>query len=194
MAVFRLGDISTIQTGLILARKRSGSNCGHIYKQLTLKSLGDNTIDPEAVTFFYTEELLQNEYLTRAGTIVMKLSAPFHPTIITQETEGYLIPSQMVSIKPKKSALVEYLRFYLSQDFVAEHLLAHYVCIAQKSITVELLSNLEIRLPSLKNQQRMCEYYQNYRHLCRLREKLEIEEKTMMQYVFSVLSKGKELP
>jgi restriction endonuclease S subunit len=122
----------------------------------------------------------------------MKLSSPFNPVVITKETEGYLIPSQMVCIKPAEAILAEYLALYLSQDFVSERLLANYFWIAQKAITVDSLSKLKIKVPSLKNQQIICNYYQNYHHLCCLRKELDKEEQALMKYVFSELSRDKE--
>jgi restriction endonuclease S subunit len=192
MAILCLKDVSDTQIGLILKRKKAEGASPYVYRQLTLRSLETDRINYDALSLFYSKEPLQNEFLTKAGTIVMKLFAPFNPAVITKETEGYLIPSQMVVIKPDKRILPEYLRFYLAQDFVSEHLLAKYFWIAQKAITVEALSNLEVRIPSLKNQQLICDYYQNYRHLCRLRVELEKEEKSMMKYIFSVLSNEKE--
>ena len=192
MAIFRLGDISKIQMGLILDRKKADDGSLYAYKQLTLRSLESDSINPEATVSFYSLKSLKKDYLTRAGTIVMKLSAPFNPVVITEEAEGYLFPSQMVSITPEKSVLPEYLSLYLSQDFVAERLLADYFWIAQRAMTVNSLSNLEIRVPSLKNQHTICDYYQNYRHLRQLRMEQDKEEQTIMKYIFSMLSKDKE--
>jgi len=207
MALLRLGDITTIQLGLILARKKANGNslrtcteapCAegsslHIYKRLTLRAMESGGINPEAIEPFYSDETLQDEYLTKAGTIVMKLFFPFNPIVITKETEGYLFPSQMVSIKPIKPILLEYLCFYLSQDIIAEQLLTNYFWIAQRAVTVDSLLNLKIKIPSIKKQQVICNYYQNYHYLNRLRKELEKEEKIMMKYIFSMLSKEKEL-
>jgi restriction endonuclease S subunit len=184
-----LKDIATVQLGLILDRKKADNGSSNLYNRLTLRAMESDGINPEAIEPFYSTEALQGEYLTRAGTIVMKLYAPFNPIAITKETEGYLFPSQMVSISPVKSILPEYLCLYLSQDFVAERLLANYLGIAQRAITVDSLLNLKVRIPSLKDQQIMCDYNRNYRHLCRLRKELEKEEETMMKHIFSVLSK-----
>ena len=191
MAIARLEDIATVQLGLILDRKKAKNDSSHIYKRLTLRTVESDGINPEAIEPFYSTKPLQEDYLTRAGTILMKLYAPFNPTVITEETEGYLFPSQMVSIRPVKSVLPEYLCLYLSQDFVAERLLANYFGIAQRAITVDSLLNLKVQIPSLKDQQIICDYNRNYRHLCRLRKELEEEEETMMKYIFSVLSKDK---
>jgi hypothetical protein len=188
MAIVRLGDITVIQLGLILERKKADDVSLHVYKRLTLRAMESDGINPEAIEAFYSAVPLQAEYLTKAGTIVMKLFAPFNPIVITEETEGYLFPSQMVCIRPIKSILPEYLCLYLSQDFVAERLLGNYFWIAQRAITVDSLLNLKVRIPSLKNQQIICDYNRNYHCLCRLRKELDKEEQTMMKYIFSILS------
>ena len=193
MAVFRLGDITSIQLGLILARKKADGNSPHVYKRLTLRAVENGGINTEATELFYSTEPLQDEYLTKTGTVIMKLFAPFNPVVITKETEDYLFPSQMVSIKPLVPILPEYLCLYLSQGFVAECLLANYSLIAQKAVTVDSLSNLEVKVPSLKNQEKICEYYRNYNHLCRLRKELEKEEQIMAKHIFSTLSQDKEV-
>jgi len=191
MAIVSLRDIATVQLGLILERKKAKNDSSYIYKRLTLRAMESDGINREAIELFYSTEPLQGEYLTMAGTIVMKLFSPFNPIVITRETKGYLFPSQMVSISPVKSVLPEYLCLYLSQDFVAERLLANYFGIAQRAITVDSLSNLKVQIPSLKNQHIICDYNQNYRRLCRFRKELEKEEEIMMKYIFSVLSKDK---
>ena len=192
MALICLRDIATVQLGLILARKKADSNSSHVYKRLTLRSMENNGINMEATESFYSSEFLQNEYLTMTGTIVMKLFSPFNPVVISKETEGLLFPSQMVSIRPMKTVLPEYLCLYLSQEFVSECLLANYFWIAQKAITVDSLANLKIRIPSLKNQQIICDCYQNHCQLRKLRENLVKEEQTMMRYILSKLSKEEE--
>jgi restriction endonuclease S subunit len=191
MADRTLEDIVKVQLGLILDRKKADTGTPYIYRRLTLRAMESDGINPEATEHFYSKVPLQEEYLTSAGTIVMKLFSPLNPVVITRETEGYLFPSQMVSITPVKSVLPEYLCLYLTQDFVAKRLLANYFLIAQRAITVDSLLNLKVRIPSLKNQRLICDYNLNYRRLCRLRKELEKEEEAMMKYIFSVLSMDK---
>ncbi len=193
MALFYLRDIATVQLGLIMSRKKASGDSSYIYKRLTLRAMENGNINLEATEPFYSAEALQDEYLTKAGNIVMKLFSPFNPIVITKKTEGYLFPSQMVSIRPNKHILSEYLCLYLTQDFVAERLLTNYFLIAQRAVTVDSLLNLEVRLPSLKNQHLICDYNQNYHQLCSLRKELVKEEQTMMKYIFSVLSRDKKL-
>jgi len=193
MAIFRLKDISAVQMGLILERKKADNDSLHIYKRLTLRAMESDGVNPEAIEPFYSIEPLQEEFLTKTGNIVMKLFSPFNPTVITKETEGYLFPSQMVSIRPTKPILPEYLCLYLSQDFVAKYLLVNYFWIAQRAITIDSLLNLEVKVPSQKNQQIICDYHHHYHNLCQLRKALKKEEQAMMKHIFSLLSSEKEI-
>jgi hypothetical protein len=119
-----------------MERKKADIDSLYVYKRLTLQSLENDKINFEAITPFHSIEPLHSEYLTRIGSVLMKLYSPLNPVVITKETEGYLIPSQIVSIQPVKPVMPEYLCLYLSQDFVVERLLANYVGIAQRAITV----------------------------------------------------------
>jgi hypothetical protein len=49
-----------------------------------------------------------------------------------------------------------------------------------------------MEIPSKENQKRICEYYRNYSNLCCLREELDREERKMLSYIFSTLSKDRE--
>jgi len=184
-----LKDIASTQLGLILERKKAENDSIYVYNRLTLRAVENDGINPNAIEPFYSKEPVLHEYLTQSGTIIMKLFFPFNPVVITRETEGYLFPSQIISIKPNKHIIPEYLCFYLSQESVAKRLLENYFWIAQRAITVDSLSNLKIKVPSLEKQRLICEYNQNYKYLCRLRKELERNEQDKMKYIFSELNK-----
>jgi len=184
-----LKNIATTQLGLILERKKAENESAYIYNRLTLRAVEYNGINPCAIELFNSKEPVLHEYLTQSGTIIMKLFFPFNPVVITKETEGYLFPSQIISIKPNKHIIPEYLCFYLSQESIAKRLLENYFWIAQRAITVDSLLNLKIKVPSLEKQQLICDYNHNYKYLCRLRRDLERKEQDMMKYIFSELNK-----
>ena len=191
MAVY-LKEISDTQLGLIMDRKKAECKSKYVYNRLTLRAVESSGINPDAVETFYSKEPLPQEYFTQSGTVLMKLFSPFNPVVITRETEGYLFPSQMVSIRLKERVLPEYICLYLSQDSVSKRFLENYSGIAQRAITVDSLLNLKVKVPSLEKQQLICEYSQNYKLLCRLRRDLEKNEQVMMKHIFSELSKEKD--
>jgi hypothetical protein len=187
-----LGEIADIQIGLLLSRKEAGDSPLYSYRRLLPKCLRpDGTINRDETEPYGSLVPLAQPVLTRAGTIVMKLSWPFNPALVTTETENLVIPSQMAVIRPRGSVMPEYIRLYLAQERIAGRLLANYALIAQRGVTIQTLSNLSMEIPSRENQRRICGYYRNYNNLHSLREELDREERKMMQYIFSTLSRDR---
>jgi hypothetical protein len=158
------------------------------------KSLkADGAINPDETETYESLTALDQSVLTRAGTIVMKLFYPFNPTLVTAEAENLVVPSQMAVIRPRGNIEPEYIRIYLSQESVAKRLLSNYALIAQKGVSIQTLSSLNMEIPSRKNQKRICDYYGNCAKLRVLRTELENQERKMTAYIFSTLSKDREI-
>jgi hypothetical protein len=189
-----LGKIADIQIGLLLSRKQADTSSPYPYRRLLPKCLrSDGTINCDETEVYGSLVPLSPPVLTRVGTIVMKLSYPFNPALVTMETENLVVPSQMAVIRPRGSVMPEYIRLYLSQERIVWRLLSNYALIAQRGVTIQTLSNLPMEIPSMKNQERICEYYNNYNNLHSLREALEREERKMLSHIFSTLSKDREV-
>jgi hypothetical protein len=190
-----LGEMADIQIGILLSRKEADDDASpYSYRRLLPRSLHpDGTIGLDETEPYNSLVPLNQSVLTSAGTIVMKLFYPFNPALVTVETENLLVPSQMAVIKLRAAVMPEYVRIYLSQERIAGRLLSNYALIAQKGVTIQTLSNLRMEIPSRKNQRRICEYYSGYNNLRCLREQLDREERKMMRYIFSTLSKDKEV-
>jgi restriction endonuclease S subunit len=190
-----LGEIADIQIGLLLSRKRAGDGSSpYSYRRLLPKSLRPGgTISLDETEPYHSLVPLDQSVLTRAGTIVMKLSYPFNPVLVSVETENLLVPSQMAVIRLRAAVIPEYIRIYLSRERIAGRLLSNYALIAQKGVTIQTLSNLTMEIPSRKNQRRICEYYSGYNNLRCLREELDWEERKMLTCIFAALSKDKEV-
>ncbi|GHV11452.1 hypothetical protein FACS189491_02710 [Spirochaetia bacterium] len=193
MPVYKLGDIAKIQTGLVLARRQASHASKYTYQRLLLRALRENgTINLRETESYVSSGPLDKSVLTQAGTIVIKLSAPLNPVLITEQNEGMVIPSQMAAIEIQDGILPEYIRVYLSRKSVADQLLANYVVIAQRGITINSLMNLGIEVPSLKNQRLICACYENVCKKHQLRNELDQQEQKMMNYIFLSLSKDKK--
>jgi restriction endonuclease S subunit len=193
MSIYRLGDIAAIQIGLVLARRKARDGLQYPYRRLSLKSLrNDGTINPGENERFYSSTQLDESFLTRPGTIIMKLFAPLNPALVTEETAGFVIPSQMAAITVHHDVLPEYVRIYLSQKSISDRLLSNNTGIVLRTITITTLLNLELEVPSYKNQRLICDYCKNYHQKQTLRDALEAEEQKMMRHVFSLLSKDRK--
>jgi hypothetical protein len=196
----KLEEIASIRIGLLLSRKLFSKNLAdshffHSYRRLLPKSLqADGTINLDETEAYESRVPLDQSDLTRAGTIVMKLSYPFNPVLVTAETENLVVPSQMAVIVPHGGILPEYIRIYLSRKAVAERLLSNYaLLIAQKGVTIQTLADLTIEIPSRENQKHICNFYAVNNKLRMLRAELDQQEQKRVRYIFSALSKDKEV-
>lgn len=118
----KLGEISKIQSGLILSRKRARSELEKKkeYKILTLHNIephGDfNECELES---FYSNDPLEDHYFTEVGDVLLRLNEPFTAVCIQKHQAGILIPSYFVSIKVMHDDYVPaYVSWYLNTDNV----------------------------------------------------------------------------
>jgi restriction endonuclease S subunit len=186
MPTSKLKDIADIQLGLVLARKEADEDSPHRYTRLTLKSLGeDGEMNPAKNENFTSSEELNPAFLTQTGTILMKLFAPLNPVLITEETTGYVIPSQIAIITAREAALPEYLYLYLSLEATATQLLSQMTGTVLRALTLKTLSEFEIALPPMKKQQSICNLHKLYRKKYKLQDELIARERLLMQSIVS---------
>ncbi|MDW7728085.1 MAG: hypothetical protein SCH70_13475 [Candidatus Methanoperedens sp.] len=87
----KVTNISDVQTGLVLVRKRADDKDKHAlrYRMLTLKSfdpkgwLNENEID-----VFFSKKKLENKYLTTKGDIIIRLTTPYTAICINESQQA----------------------------------------------------------------------------------------------------------
>lgn len=97
-----LGDISTIYTGLVMARKKATSAMGEgvRYKALTLKSFEvGGWLNDYALDDFVSDDKLDEKYITKKGDVIIRLSAPYTSVYIAENHKGLVIPSNFAIIR-----------------------------------------------------------------------------------------------
>ena len=114
----KLDKIANISTGLVVARKKSSTDKGFEYELLTLKSFNENGyIEEEFLDKFLSEEEIKDQYLTREGDIIVRLSAPNTAVYIEKNQEGIVIPSLFVIIRStSNNILSKFLKVYLNSE------------------------------------------------------------------------------
>src|SRR5690625_3655821 len=114
----KLGEISQIESGLILSRKRARNELEleKKYKILSLnniESYGD--FNEAELELFPSNEVLDEHYFTQVGEILLRLNEPFTSVCIQEHQAGVLIPSYFISIEiTHKEYLPEYVSWYLN--------------------------------------------------------------------------------
>ena len=114
----KLESMAFVRSGLVLGRKSSQDRSEYQYPLLNLRSIQpDGTIDVSLCEIFFSTECLNPEYLTRDGDVVIRLTAPYTAVVITQETEGFVIPSSFIVVRVKRNMLLpEYLTWLLNSQ------------------------------------------------------------------------------
>lgn len=153
----KLSEIAGLQSGLVLNRKeaRSSEEAKKIYKRLNLRSLNkDGTIEKKELDIYKASELLDSSMLTQKNDVVVKLFAPIHPTLITDDDTGLVIPSQLVVIRIKNNNIIpSYLCYWLSTPKVSDFIQSFENGKTLRSVSISTFANLDVPIPPLEKQQ-----------------------------------------
>jgi restriction endonuclease S subunit len=120
----RLGDIATVRSGLVLARKQAKTASAYQYPLLNLRGVkSDGSLDHSMLETFAASKCLKPEYLTHTGDVVVRLTTPYTAILIDEQTEGIVIPSSFAIIRADRSyVLPEYLFWLLNTPKVRQQI------------------------------------------------------------------------
>lgn len=186
----KLGDICTIESGLILSRKRARNEIElkKHYKVLSLNNIEAHGDFNEAeLEIFPSNEILQEHYFTQVGDILVRLNEPYTAVCIQKHQANVLIPSYFVSIEiTHKGFLPEYVSWYLNSSLVKQKFHQAQSGTMTPNINQKVIRALDIPQLSLEEQQKITKIHQLYLRERRLLKQL-IDEKD--QYYESITQK-----
>ena len=112
----KLGEMAYVRSGLVLGRKQARGKTEYRYPLLNLRSIHPSGyIDAELCEVFDSIEPLNPDYLTHKGDVVVRMTIPYTAVLISEEFEGYVIPSSFVVIRANGGYLLpEYLYWLLN--------------------------------------------------------------------------------
>ena len=116
-----IGEIAVVRTGLVTARKKKTATSlrTYEYRLLNLKCIEEEgRIDRSNIELYELSEELKDDYLTRMGDILVRLSAPYTAVLIDQlDLCGIVVPSHFAIIRAdKRYAAPEYIFWSLRRD------------------------------------------------------------------------------
>ena len=98
-----INDIAVVRTGLVTARKKkdAASLGTYKYQLLNLRCIAnEGYIDKNYIEPYELSEELKDDYLTRMGDILIRLSAPYTAVLINKsELCGIVVPSHFAIIR-----------------------------------------------------------------------------------------------
>lgn len=156
-----IGSVSDIMVGLVLKRKEAevGVLKKHNYKALTLKSFNaEGWIDEKYLDDYESSEFLDNRYLCLKDDVIIKLTPPYTAVTVSEETKGYVVPSQFIIIRPiDKTLIPEYLALYLNSEKVKKHISITATGMTVPMIKTGTLRELEIPVLNREKQTQIAE-------------------------------------
>ena len=153
-----IGNIASVRTGLVTARKKKNalSNRRYNYRLLNLKCISsDGYIITDYLEPYEVSDELKDDYLTKRGDILIRLSVPYTAVIINRtDLCGLVIPSHFAVIRANKAMVTpEYIFWSLRRD-------KNRIALMQNSsgssafgtISSGLIANLNITLLPMEKQ------------------------------------------
>ena len=158
-------NIAVVRTGLVTARKKKGNIYSETfeYRLLNLRCISDEgLIEKKYLEPFVTSEELKEDYLTRMGDILIRLSSPYTAVIIDREEFcGLVVPSHFAIIRAdREKALPEYVFWSLWRDKNRITLMQNSSgSTAFGTISAGLIGSLPIKVLPLRDQKILGELY-----------------------------------
>ena len=154
-------NVPVIKSGLVLARKMADVQT-EIRKQYPLiiaRSVNDAGIIVGNETF-NSKEILEDDYLTQLGDVLVKISAPNIAVYIAEENTGKVISSYFCVIRnlnPK--ILPEYLAVYLNSLHAKMQFQKDFIGTTVQTLKTSTLLEVDIPMPSLGEQRSIIELF-----------------------------------
>lgn len=188
----KLNEICDIKLGSSLSRFRNDSitekQKKYKYKVLTLKSLQDEYEIPEdSYDIIEIGKEIKDDFIAKKGDSIVRLRTPVKAIDITDKEEGIVIQSlfSIVRVKDQSKVLPEYVTIYLNSKKVEKQLLTEIQGTSIMTISNQVLSQIEIEVPSMKKQLEIVKLDRLLKREKRLLELLQEKRKILFENIIS---------
>ena len=126
---------------------------------------------------FDSVEYLNPEYLTHKGDVVIRLTVPYTAVLITDELEGYVIPSSFVVVRTDRSiVLPEYMLWLLNSQQVKQRIYESAVSNMLGAVKPRYFAEYELEELPITRQRMIAELNRLAKQEVQLLEKLAAEK------------------
>ena len=152
-----LGELASVRSGLVLARKESREPTPYCYNLLTLRSIHpDGSIAQEDLSVFHASEPLKAEYLTQPGDIIVRLTTPYTAILIDSTTTGLIVSSNFMIIRMESNALLpDYLFWLLNTPAVKRRIYTSTTSNVLSAVKASFFTQFQFHVPPISQQERI---------------------------------------
>ena len=152
-------------------------------------------IDSTLCDVFYSVECLNPEYITHRGDVVIRLTTPYTAVQITEDLEGYVIPSSFVVVRADNSVLLpDYLVWLLNSQTIKQRIYESAVSNALGAVKPRYFAEYELEELPISYQRTLADLSQMARRETQLLLKLATEKEKyydlMINQVFTEMKRG----
>ena len=180
----KLSELAVVRSGLVLSRKQACEKTENRYSLLTLKSVKpDATVSEGDLGIFDAVESLNKEYLTEIGDVIVRTSMPYTSVLIDKKTYGMVVSSNFVIIRCYTDKLLpEYLFWLLNTETVKRDIFKNSAGNMLAAIKPQYFCDLDIEIPSLREQKLIADFNMTARKELELLERLKTEKEKLYQF------------
>lgn len=155
----KLKDLASVRSGLVLSRKQSKEPTAYRYPLVNLRCIQqEGTVDLSEVDIYEAKELLKEEYLSRKGDIIVRLTAPYTAVLIDAATSGMVISSNFVMIRIEdKRLLPEYLFWLLNTQKVKRKIYENTTSNMLGAVKAKFLTDFELTVLPVEEQHKIAQ-------------------------------------
>lgn len=189
----KLGDIATVRSGLVLARKKAKGDTGIYYPLLNLRSINaGGYIETEELDAYYASEYLAPEYLTHTGDLIVRLTAPYTAVLIDDNTENIVVSSNFIIIRTvSEDFLPEYLYWLINTKDIKHSIYENATSNMLGAVKAKFFSDFKIEQISLSDQKKISELNRLAKRESYLLMKLAEEKEKYYEAIIHDLQKEK---
>ena len=155
----KLQELASVRSGLVLARKQSREPTDYRYPLINLRCIQpEGIINLNESDIYEAKEPLKEEYLSRRGDIVVRLTAPYTAVLIDDLTSGMVISSNFVVIRiDDKQLMPEYLFWLLNTTKVKRKIYENTTSNMLGAVKAKFLMDFELTLFSAESQKKIAQ-------------------------------------
>ena len=179
----KLGVCANVRSGLVLSRKQAGKKTENRYPLLTLKSFRpDANLSMSDLDVFDSLEVLNREYLTSKGDIIVRTSMPYTAILIDEKSSGIVVSSNFVIIRCLVDEILPgYLFWFLNTESVKKDIFKSSAGNMLAAIKPQYFCDLDIELPDIREQKLIANLNMAARKELELLEHLKNEKEKLYQ-------------
>ena len=144
----KLINMSEVQTGLVLVRKKADADDKntHKYGMLTLKSFEpQGWLNNGKLDMFISKEKLESKYLTSKGDVIIRLTTPYTAICMSDKQEGLVIPSNFAILRLKEQKFIpEFIALFLNSEIIEKEFFKLSISTTIPLIKTTHLKDIEI--------------------------------------------------